>query len=89
MAKVNQFETTDEDVMINRIRFRNYIRELILNQERIMEKIAQKEAGNDRIQELVEQMQAENNANSSVPDNASTVASSTMDHQESTTSQAE
>ena len=45
MAKVEPFEKTDDEVMLNRIRFRNYIRELILNQERMMEKIAQKEVG--------------------------------------------
>ena len=31
MAKVEPFEKTDDEVMLNRLRFRNYIRELILN----------------------------------------------------------
>lgn len=41
MARIEPYESSDEEVMLNRLRFRNYIRELILNQQRIMEKMAQ------------------------------------------------
>lgn len=53
MQRVDQFEKDDQEVMQNRLRFRNYIRELILNQQKVMDKIAQKEGGEEMIQELV------------------------------------
>lgn len=40
MQRVEQFEKDDQEVMQNRLRFRNYIRELILNQQKVMDKIA-------------------------------------------------
>ena len=58
MAKVEPYETTDEEVMTNRLHFRNYIRELILNQTRVMEKIAQAKAGEDGIQEMIEKLKS-------------------------------
>ena len=58
MTKIEPYETTDEEVMTNRLRFRNYIRELILNQARVMEKIAQAKAGENGIQELVDKLKS-------------------------------
>jgi len=58
MQKVEPFETSDEEVMLNRLKFRNYIRELILNQQRVMEKIAKSEGGQEALQELVQKLQS-------------------------------
>jgi len=52
MERIDGYETTDEEVMQNRLLFRNYIRELILNQQRVMERIASEEGGEDVLQEL-------------------------------------
>jgi len=37
---VEQYEANEQEVMLNRLRLRKYMRELILNQSRVMEKIA-------------------------------------------------
>ena len=52
MERIDGYETTEEEVMQNRLLFRNYIRELILNQQRVMERIASEEGGEDVLQEL-------------------------------------
>ena len=74
MARVEAYESTEEEVMLNRLRLRNYIRELILNQQRVMEKIAANaEGGGDAaVQNMVNQMQA-----ASAPSEAETAVSET------------
>ena len=47
MAKCEPYEESDREVIENRFRFRNYIRELILNHQRMMEKIAMEESGGE------------------------------------------
>ncbi len=47
MKRIEAFESSESEVMLNRLTFRNYIRELILNQQRVMEKIAAKTEGGE------------------------------------------
>ena len=47
MTKCDPYEESDQEVIENRFKFRNYIRELILNQQRMMEKIAMEESGGE------------------------------------------
>jgi len=48
MQQVDQYETQDE-LLMNRIRLRKYLRELLMNQKRVMETIAKQglDARND------------------------------------------
>jgi len=52
MERIDGYEANDQEVMRNRLIFRNYIRELILNQQRVMERLANEEGGEDVLQEL-------------------------------------
>ena len=54
MQRVNQYESSDEEVMLNRLRIRKYIRELILNQSRVAEKIANATQNDEKVQNIVD-----------------------------------
>ena len=59
MTKCEPYEETDQEVIENRLKFRNYIRELILNQQRMMEKIAAEKSGGEQgIQDLVDRIKS-------------------------------
>ena len=59
MTKCVPYEETDQEVIENRFKFRNYIRELILNQQRMMEKIAAEKSGGEQgIQDLVDRIKS-------------------------------
>ena len=51
MQRVETYEKSEDEVIQNRLYFRNYIRELILNQQRVMEKIAKNAAGGEEMLE--------------------------------------
>ena len=51
MQRVEAYEKSEDEVIQNRLYFRNYIRELILNQQRVMEKIAKNAAGGEEMLE--------------------------------------
>ena len=59
MTKCEPYEENDQEVVENRLKFRNYIRELILNQQRMMEKIAAEKSGGEQgIQDIVDRIQS-------------------------------
>lgn len=59
MQRIDGYEKTDKEVMSNRLKLRNYIRELILNQHKVMEQIAKKDGGASIMEELQRQAQAQ------------------------------
>ena len=56
LQRIEGFEANDSEVLANRLRFRNYIRELILNQQRVMEKTAKSEGGQAVLQNLLSKL---------------------------------